>query len=145
MIFPVATRIRRILSGSRRLVEAQKNAPGRSMLRRARISICVFSSAFGAAGTRRGRLALQSLTERILELLAGLELRGAACRNLNRLAGLGIAAGARLAFRDRERAEARDIHALALLQCRDDVLEDDVDCFFSFGLVHWKLVGQSLD
>ena len=31
------------------------------------------------------------------------------------------------------------------LQSRDDVLEDDVDCLFSFGLVDWKLVGQCLD
>src|SRR5215469_13168195 len=85
----------------------------RSPLQRARRS--------GAGGL------LQAFVERVLELLARLELSRAAGGNLDRFAGLRIASGPRLARRHRERSKARYIDPLALLEGRYDVVEHDID------------------
>src|SRR2546422_33548 len=88
-----------------------------------------------AGFARRGRgaeplaefIPLAELIERVLERLAGLELRRLGGRDLDRLARLGVAAGARLARRDGERAEAGDVHLVAVAEGGDDVIEDQVD------------------
>src|SRR5439155_7315188 len=75
----------------------------------------------------RGAEPLAELIERVLERLAGLELRRLGGRDLDGLARLGVAAGARLARRDGERAEAGDVHLVAVAECGDDIVEPHVD------------------
>src|SRR5881397_1532411 len=70
---------------------------------------------------------LAALIERVLERLAGLELRRLGGRDLDGLARLGVAAGARLARRDGERAEAGDVHLVAVAEGGDDIVEHHVD------------------
>src|SRR5438874_2092564 len=54
--------------------------------------------------------------ELVLERLTGLELRRLGSRDLDGLARLGVAAGTGLARRDGERAEARDVHLVAVAE-----------------------------
>src|SRR5439155_5470049 len=94
---------------------------------------------------RRERPAVKYSVQRVLERLAGLELRRLRCGDLDRLAGLGIASGARLPCGNGERAEARDVDLVAVTKRGDDVVEDGVDRPLGLPLRQIQLAGHRLD
>src|SRR6202166_4328945 len=83
--------------------------------------------------------------ERILELLSGAELGRAAGGDLDRLASFRIASNPRGPFRNRKRAETRDVNAVALLERCNDVVEQKVNRLLGVGFVEIQLVGKPLD
>src|SRR5262245_17325664 len=76
----------------------------------------------------------QALVNRVLEGLTGLELRLFGRRDLELLAGPGIARLGRTAIGDREGPEADQTHLITTLQGRGDGVEDAVDGFRRVGL-----------
>src|SRR5207247_4211166 len=93
----------------------------------------------------RNSIPLAELIEPVLERLAGLELRRLGGRDLDRLTRLGVAAGARLARRDGERAEAGDVHLVAVAKGGDDVVEHHVDGPLGLSLGQVQLARHRLD
>src|SRR5207247_8955375 len=79
------------------------------------------------------------------QLLAGLEAGDAARRDLDRLAGLRVAAGARRRVADAEGAEAAQVDLLALRQAFGDQLEHVVDDGLRLGLRYVRLGRNSVD
>src|SRR5262245_58088846 len=80
------------------------------------------------------------------ELLAGLEEGHMLGFDRHRIAGAGIATGARLALAHGKRAETTQLHAVAAFQRGSDLVEDDIDDLFH--LTHFKrgvFLGEALD
>src|SRR5688500_5489748 len=70
---------------------------------------------------------LRPLVDQVLQFLAGLEVRDLLRRDADLVAGLGVAALARLATAKPEAAEAAELDLLAAVQRIDDALEDRID------------------
>src|SRR2546423_4746215 len=67
------------------------------------------------------------LVDQLLQLFAGLEVRDLLRRHFRFLAGLRIAAGARLAVAETEASESAELDLLSGAERLDDGIEDDVD------------------
>src|ERR1700675_2944016 len=76
--------------------------------------------------------------EELFEFLARLEVRHSLRRNIDRLAGFGIAAAARTALPGTEASEPAQLDLLALVQCADNRVKDGFDYHFGIALVQLR-------
>src|SRR4030095_11587697 len=86
-----------------------------------------------------------ALLELVLQRLAGLELGRLRRRDIDALTRLRIAAGARLALRDRKGSKGGYVDLVAVSQRLHDVLEDEVHGTFRLSLRQIKPGGDGVD
>ncbi len=109
-----------------------------------RFSTIVQAELFLFGALLRARVSLCS-ADGIFEALAGGECRHATCSDLQRLARLRIASGARFALTNYKAAEWNQLHLVAVFQGGRDLIEDEVYDFTRLPLRKFVLIGYGVD